>query len=161
MITAVQNDICIYQTTQLNPSELESILTLWNEEYPKEVNHDSMESLRNYLNSLTDTKHYILTDNTQLLGWYFDYLHQGERWFSMILEYSIHRKGFGTSLLNCAKTSNNSLKGWLVNSPKYKKSDGLYYHSPIDFYRENGFQKYKKNVQTINGMEAVEIFWKR
>ncbi len=129
------------QTSILSHSQKVEILALWNRESPQYIVHDSVAELEKYLDKL-DNVIYTLTldEEGKIVGWFADFDRDGGRWFVMLLDASIHRKGIGSALLTKAKERHDILNGWVVDHPNEKKLDGDPYLSPVDFYLNNGFE---------------------
>ena len=138
------------------------IYELWNAEYPKNLTHQNLSNLENYLNELTNQYHMLLIDkNGAIKGWYFDFNRNNEKWFAMILASEIHGKGFGTLLLNEARKRESELNGWVTDKTDYLKQNGNCYKSPIPFYLKNGFQLLPESRLELEHLSAVKITWKK
>jgi len=139
---------------------LDTILSLWNSEYPVSLSYQGVEELQTYLSSLEDQHHTLLIrDAEQVLGWYFDFIRADERWFAMILSNSIQGQGYGTELLNLAKQKHEHLLGWVIDHDLAIKANGEPYRSPLQFYVKNGF-KVKSNARLeLEKISAVQISW--
>ena len=154
--------IKIISTNSLDNSQTKVIFELWNAEYPKNLTHKTLSDFENYLNTLTNQHHMLLTDeNGTVKGWYFDFDRYEEKWFAMILAHKIHGKGFGTLLLNEAKKRKSILNGWVIDKTDYLKQDGNCYKSPVPFYLKNGFQLLPEIRLELEHLSAVKITWKK
>jgi len=152
----------IITTNSLNNNQKKVIYELWNAEYPKNLTHQNLSNLENYLNELTNQYHMLLIDkNGAIKGWYFDFNRNNEKWFAMILASEIHRKGFGTLLLNKARKRESELNGWVTDKTDYLKQNGNCYKSPIPFYLKNGFQLLPESRLELEHLSAVKITWKK
>ncbi len=145
----------------LNEKQKLEITELWNNEYPKALNHLSVIELDQYLDTLSNKNHILLFDeNGAVKGWLIYFLRDNEQWFSLLLDYSLQGQGWGSKFLNLAKERNSELNGWVIDNDNELKQNGENYKSPIGFYRKNGFevrtdiQLKKKN---ING---IKVTWK-
>ena len=109
-------------TKILNKTQKEQLRILWNREYPVNIAHHNLQDFESYLEDLSDQRHILIADHYKMVkGWYFDFLREHERWFAMIIDTEIQRKGYGSSLLKEAKKNNVELNGWVVNASDYKK----------------------------------------
>ena len=126
---------------KLTSGQKQEIFELWNNEYPRNLKYNDIAELNEYLSKLEDQNHILLIDdNGKIEGWYSDFIRDQERWFLAILNSKIQGKKFGTQILNMAKEANEELKGWVINSDNYIKTNGQPYKSPTDFYKKQGFQ---------------------
>lgn len=133
---------------------------LWNREYPNQLKHDQLTDLEQYLDQLTDPYHYLYTNDTDdILGWAFKFARDGEKWFAVILDSSLHKKGIGTFLLDQVKDQEKSLHGWVVEHDNYRRSDGETYPSPLNFYLKNGFKIIEEIRLESSKLSAVKITW--
>ncbi len=127
--------------TALNALQRASVFFLWNSEYPARLNYASQDELENYLTSLKDQHHILLVgEGDKVLGWYFDFIREEERWFAMILDAAIQGKGYGGELLDLAKQENKVLNGWVIDHENDLKANGEPYGSPLQFYINSEFR---------------------
>ena len=153
--------IRIITTNSLDNSQIKVIFELWNAEYPKNLIHLNLSDFEDYLNTLANQHHILLTDeNGVIKGWYFDFDRADEKWFAIILDTEIHGKGFGTVLLNEAKKKESILNGWVIDKTDYFKQNGSRYISPIPFYIKNGFKLLPEIRLELEHLSAVKIIWK-
>ena len=146
----------------LSESEKLEILKLWNKEYPKQLAYASKKEFDEYLEALVEQSHIILVDeNNRIKGWYFDFVRDNEKWFAIILDSKLHGKGLGTKLLNLAKEKESELNGWVIDHNNEKKTNGEIYHSPLDFYLKNGFEKLTLERLELDKISAVKIRWRK
>ena len=146
-------------TTFLNPEQKEALLKLWNKEYPLQLAYSSLSEFEAYLAGLENTIHTLLIAHNQMMGWYFEFDREGERWFAMLLDSSLHGQGLGTELLNRAKSDSIELNAWVVDHNRDKKPDGSTYRSPLNFYIKNGFKVLHNERLEIEKISAVQIKW--
>jgi|SRR5690554_4835714 len=133
----------IITTRHLSDAQLERIRELWNTEYPKVIAHATPESFTEYLNRLDDIVHrLVIDDDGQILGWYMDFLRDGERWFVMVIGENAQHQGFGSELLKMGLDEQPVLNGWVVSSSIYEKANGEIYMSPLSFYIKHGVRVY-------------------
>jgi GNAT superfamily N-acetyltransferase len=150
----------IIQVKELSQFQKEEILLLWNNEYPKGVMYSGLSSFEEYLKALNDAVHLIIVNDTgNVLGWCFDFIRDSERWFAMILKNEIHGQGWGSKLLNVAKTRNQVLNGWVIDHDRYEKTNGGNYRSPLNFYIKNGFEVISNERLELEHLSAVKVSW--
>ncbi|MTI30924.1 GNAT family N-acetyltransferase [Xanthovirga aplysinae] len=150
----------IYKTKLLNQKQKEEINHLWNKEYPNNLKHAELRKFEEYLSNLGEQHHILLIDeNESVKGWYFDFKRNNERWFAMIIDSKLHRRGFGKKLLNHAKETNFELNGWVIDQNHYQKENGERYTSPINFYKKNKFEVLDEVRLETDKISAVKIKW--
>ncbi|CAA9196020.1 hypothetical protein FLA105534_00913 [Flavobacterium bizetiae] len=54
----------IIETQVLSLEQKDSLMQLWNNEYPVKLNLKNIEDFELYLNGLSETKHYLLLDDS-------------------------------------------------------------------------------------------------
>ncbi len=146
--------------TELSKTEEKEILHLWNNEYPKKLNYQTLAEFEKYLKNLTEQSHIlILNENQKIIGWYFDFIRENEKCFAIIFDSNFQGKGFGTKILNLAKEKESKLNGWVIDNNNDKKKNGKFYKSPLNFYLKNGFEKLAKNRLELENISAVKIKW--
>ncbi|MCD0469397.1 GNAT family N-acetyltransferase [Flavobacterium sp. JAS] len=146
----------------LSEEEKEVLRELWNNEYPARLHLKTSEDFELYLNGLSNTKHYLLFDDSnEIIGWAFTFLREGEDWFAIILNSKIQGRGNGSLLINEIKKRNSSLNGWVIDHENEIKENGDFYKSPITFYIKNGFTIITETRIENEKMSAVKINWKR
>lgn len=150
----------IESTSFLTLFRKEQIRALWNKEYPQSLHHGSTKNFEGYLATLDDANHYLLTDaDEEIMAWLVCFTREGERWFAMILDASIHCQGWGSKLLQEVKKHEPFLNGWVIDQNIYQKSNGENYRSPLDFYIKNGFEIVPRTRLELNHLSAVKIHW--
>jgi GNAT superfamily N-acetyltransferase len=133
---------------------------LWNQEYPHQVMMENLTDFDNYLSELTEPEHLLYMPD-ELLGWAFKFMRDGEKWFAIILDSSIHQQGIGTLLMEQLKENEEELNGWVIDHDQYKKTDAATYRSPLQFYLKNGFTVLEDfRLKTIR-LQGVKIRWNR
>lgn len=148
------------ETTILEEGHVVSLLHIWNQEYPSQLSMHQVDELSAYLAGLGTARHVLLTDgNEQLLGWGAAFDRDGERWFAMILDHTIHRKGFGSKILSQLKSSETQLNGWVIDHDRYTRKNGQPYTSPLAFYTKNGFTVLSDIRLELDIISAVKIVW--
>jgi len=150
----------IIKTNILNKKQKIQIFDLWNNEYPVKLIYENYEQFEDYLRNLKKQCHILIIDNKDsVIGWYFDFVRENEKWFAMILNSEFQRKGYGTKLLNKAKTKNQELNGWVIDHDNDIKQNGKFYISPIKFYEKNGFKIINNKRLELDEISAVKIKW--
>lgn len=146
----------------LSQKHKKEIMTLWNKEYPKEICFSSIAELDSYLEAKKDSSHIIiLDDNTKILGWYFDFKRDKERWFALIIDSEFKGKGWGSQLLNLGKANNGSLHGWVVDHNGFFKVNGEPYISPLEFYLKHDFKIAPDQKFEQSGLSGVKVLWRK
>lgn len=144
----------------LSKKDKQQIFELWNNEYPENINYQTLTEFDDYLDKLTDQSHLLMLDyNQSIKGWYFEFIRNSEKWFAIILDSSVQGKGFGTKILNMAKQKQVELNGWVINNDNYTKRNGQIYKSPLSFYLSNGFEELSNEILESPKISAVRIRW--
>lgn len=152
----------IIETQVLSLEQKDSLMQLWNNEYPAKLNLKNIEDFELYLNGLSETKHYLLlNDSNEIQGWTFTFLREDENWFAIILNSEIHGKGIGSLLMNEIKKNNTSLNGWVIDQENEIKHNATFYKSPLQFYIKNDFIICSEIRIENEKLSAVKINWKR
>ena len=152
----------IIETQVLSLEQKDSLMQLWNNEYPAKLNLKTIEDFELYLNGLSETKHYLLFDDSdEIHGWTFTFLRENENWFAIILNSEIHGKGIGSLLMNEIKKNNTSLNGWVIDQENEIKHNATFYKSPLQFYIKNDFIVCSEIRIENEKLSAVKINWKR
>jgi GNAT superfamily N-acetyltransferase len=152
----------IVQTSELNSSAKEQLLQLWNNAYPEGLSHKNLEAFENYLSALTNTKHFLLLDNSDaILGWAFTFVRDNEKWFAIILEENIKGRGIGRSMIETIKQSESVLNGWVIDHNNDNKKNGQPYISPLPFYVKCGFKILASTRLELDNISAVKIIWRK
>lgn len=152
----------ILEVTILTYEQKERIFKLWNQEYSQKLNHKQISDLEKYLEGVTDHVHYLLLDDVgKITGWGFKFFREEERWFSILVERTEHRKGNGTLLLNKLKENEECLNGWVVDHELDTTANGERYISPVKFYLKNGFVIMPEIRFETDQLSAVKMIWKR
>ncbi|TPG44701.1 GNAT family N-acetyltransferase [Flavobacterium pectinovorum] len=152
----------IVQKEVLSLEEKDSLMQLWNNEYPARLHLKTIDDFESYLNGISNTKHYLLLDDSNKInGWAFTFLREGEDWFAIILDSQIQGKGNGSLLINEIKKNNSSLNGWVTDHENEMKQNNEIYKSPMVFYLKNGFTILAETRLENEKMSAVKINWKR
>ncbi|OMQ12360.1 N-acetyltransferase [[Flexibacter] sp. ATCC 35103] len=152
----------IVEVKVLSEGQKEVLRELWNNEYPARLHLKTIADFDLYLNGLSNTKHYLLFDDSDLIvGWTFTFLREDENWFAIILDHQIQGKGNGSLLMNKIKSKNDCLNGWVTDHENEVKQNGDLYKSPMPFYIKNGFAIIAETRIENEKMSAVKINWKR
>lgn len=152
----------IIQTSVLSLEDKKSLFELWNSEYPEKLVYTDLSEFEDYLNGLSELKHFLLVDHLkQLQGWAFNFEREEENWFGIIVNSKMHQKGFGTLLLNELKKNSSVLNGWVTDHQNDVKQNKETYLSPIEFYSKNGFTVCE-NIRIENDkISAIKIRWEK
>ncbi|MEO8254232.1 MAG: GNAT family N-acetyltransferase [Flavobacterium sp.] len=144
----------------LSIKEKVSLLQLWNDEYPARLNYKNTEDFDLYLSGLTNTKHYLLFDDSdEIMGWAYTFIRDNENWFAILLNHQIQGKGIGSHLINELKKNNTSLNGWVTDLETEIKQNQKYYRSPMEFYIKNGFKILTEIRIENDRISGVKINW--
>jgi len=150
----------IQQTTELTEKIKNQVFDLWNSEYPEKLAHNNLTEFDNYLNSLNNLTHYLLTaGNDEIFGWALTFDRENEKWFAIILSETIKGKGFGRKMLDRIKINEPILNGWVTDHSGYKKKNGQPYISPLKFYEKCGFEILNDVRLEHDKISAVKIKW--
>lgn len=135
-------------------------MRIWNAEYPAHLAHKALTDLDSYLTGLGNPEHLLVTDEAKkVIGWLVTFDRDNARWFTLLLDRTIHGKGIGSHLLDIVKNSCKELSGWVTDHGNDKRADGSTYPSPINFYKKNGF-RVLENIRLEKGaLSAVKIQW--
>lgn len=145
--------------TRLTIEDKNQLIRLWNSEYPKDLTFTDLSEFDTYINGLDNASHrLVINDQEQIMGWYFDFDRDGERWFAILLNSDIQGLGIGRQLLNAAKNEWKTLHAWVIDHNNDKKLNGDWYISPLPFYIKNGFQV-KGTRLDLTHISAVQINW--
>ncbi|BDD06532.1 GNAT family N-acetyltransferase [Aureibacter tunicatorum] len=151
----------IIHTRVLSDHQKSEILKLWNNEYPKKLAYKTMADFDSYLQNLQDSSHMIVVENDKIVGWYFDFIREEERWFAIIVDSKCQGKGFGSKLLNLVKEERSELNGWVIDHSDDLKRNGENYRTPLPFYLKNGFKELSDIRLELEILSAVKIRWKK
>jgi GNAT superfamily N-acetyltransferase len=152
----------IVEKKVLSLEQKEVLCQLWNNEYPEKLSYKKTEEFDMYLNSLSNTKHYLLiVDANEIKGWAFTFLRDDEVWFAIIVDDQMQGKGKGSLLLDELKKGKNNLNGWVVDHENDSKQNGEAYTSPLLFYIKNGFTICNGTRIENEKISAVKINWNR
>ena len=150
----------ISQSTELSEGAKKQVFDLWNSEYPEKLSYNNLAELDSYLQNLAEPKHYILTnDHDLLVGWAFTFDRANEKWFAIILSEKIKGKGFGRKMLNEIKRNESTLNGWVIDHDNDQKKNGQPYISPLKFYEKCGFNILSEIRLELDKISAVKIHW--
>ncbi|RFZ92800.1 N-acetyltransferase [Mucilaginibacter conchicola] len=145
---------------RLTEQQKQTLLDIWNTEYPKQLCMPGINEFDAYLNSLTNPTYLLLrADDGEIIGWATLFTVETVRCFFIMLKSKMHGKGCGTLLLNALKAKESVLFGWAVDHNRDVKADGTPYPSPVDFYRKNGFTINNELRLETDILSAVNIHW--
>jgi GNAT superfamily N-acetyltransferase len=152
----------ITKTENLSEDQKQSIIRLWNAEYPAQLRHSGIDSFDEYLRPKGDLEHYLLTDDGEKIkGWLATFIRDDEKWFAVLVDSSEHKKGYGSQLLNKVKEFEAEINGWVMDHEKALKANGETYLSPIGFYLKNDFEVLNEIRLETETVSAVKIKWSR
>ena len=149
----------IIKQSQLSLQHKKTILELWNNEYPKNLEYQTVDEFENYLSNLLNPTHYLLLINDNLIGWAFTFIRENETWFAIIISDKFQQKGYGKILLNELKKDHLFLNGWVIDNNNQLKSNGNLYKSPLEFYIKNEFAIIDNIRLETEKLSAVKIIW--
>jgi GNAT superfamily N-acetyltransferase len=150
----------IVQTHNLTQGQKAAIYKLWNNEYPAQLGYENMAGLDAYLGNLNNPQHYFAIDGGDaIMGWAFSFVRENEKWFAIIVDSTLQKKGLGTSLLHALKENEPVLNGWVTDHYRYVRADGAVYLSPMQFYLKNGFTICRDTRLEFDKLSAVKIQW--
>jgi GNAT superfamily N-acetyltransferase len=152
----------ITKTKNLSETQKQSVVSLWNAEYPAQLQHSGIASFNEYLSKLGNIEHYLLTDDEEnIKGWLACFRRDGEKWFAMIVDTGEQKKGYGSRLLSKVKEFETEINGWVMDLEKDVKTNGETYRSPLGFYLKNGFEILSDMRLENEQLSAVKIKWIR
>ena len=148
------------EQSELSEESKKQVLELWNQEYPLNLAHSSVEDFNDYLSGLSNPVHILaIGDKGSLCGWYCGFERDGEMWFAIILHADAQGAGLGTLLLEEGKRKAKELNAWVIDHNRYLKRNGEVYQSPLGFYKRNGFEELSQVRLEGDGISAVKIKW--
>jgi len=151
----------IITTSELTKAQKETIIFLWNREYPQKINI-TKEGFDEYLDLTSGHQHFLMLDDAnEIIGWAYTFDREGERWFSIIINSLYHGLGLGRMFLNHLKENETRLNGWVIDHPDEIKKNGEAYVSPLPFYIKNGFTVIPGIRFETEKMSAVKIVWEK
>ncbi|WPU93339.1 N-acetyltransferase [Mucilaginibacter sabulilitoris] len=152
----------IITQTLLTDLQKESVCKLWNEEYPRNLQYKTISEFDGYLNELSEKKHYLLiTEQEIMAAWAVTFKRDNEKWFAIIINSTLHGRGYGTAILNEIKKEEQHLAGWVIDHEKDLKVNGDKYHSPLTFYTKNNFNILPDSRIESEKISAVKISWEK
>ncbi|MFN0204221.1 MAG: GNAT family N-acetyltransferase [Bacteroidia bacterium] len=138
------------------------LLTLWNQEYPLNLQYQSLADFQKYLQSLENAKHFLWVDEgEQVKAWAFTFDREKERWFAIILSEEVQGLGYGRKIMALLQETENELNGWVTDHQHYIKMNGQPYLSPMGFYEKCGFSVLMGQRLELPQLSAVKIHWKK
>ena len=150
----------IIEQDELSDKQKTRIIEMWNAEYPASLMHSGISSFNEYLNNLSDKKHFLLLDKTdEIVGWAMSFLRVEAKWFAIIVDGKTQGKGFGVRLLDALKSSEKRFFGWVIETDDYTKTNGEMYRSPIGFYKKIGFIVHENDKIVKQEISGVKIEW--
>ncbi len=151
----------IISTSDLTTRQKESIIFLWNREFPSQLSV-TKEGFDKYLEATTSHLHFLLLDEAdEIIGWAFTFDRDAERWFSIIINSLYQGIGLGRKLLEHLKENEDRLNGWVIDHQNDLKQNGEPYEPPLAFYLKNGFTILPETRFEHEKMSAVKITWQK
>lgn len=153
----------IIQVLELNKAQKNHIFKLRNQESPVNLVYPTLNYFESYLDmySKGNPIHLLIyNESRELVGWLFLYDKYGERWFVLVLDQKIQGQGYGSQLLNRAKSYGQDLAGWVIDHGNDVLTNGEPYKAPTGFYLKNGFQILNDLRLENDKLSAVKILWK-
>lgn len=148
----------IRKTNHLDSEQKLAALSLWNNEYPRQLAYPSIGAFNTYLADLLNPMHYLLITNEDLIGgWAFTFTRDERQWFAIIVNGLYQKQGFGSELLTELKKDNTLLHGWVTDHDNYVRADGSKYTSPLSFYLKNEFELVASERFENSQLSAVKI----
>lgn len=150
------------RTDQLSEDQKFHIYELWNKEFTAKISYKDISEFEAYLDKLVDQHHILVLDeHEKVLGWFFDFIRDEERWFAIIIDSSLQGSGMGSKMLDLAKSSNKELNAWVNDNNTDLKRNGEIYVSPLQFYIKNGFEVLTDVKIETEIISAVKIKWSK
>lgn len=150
------------EISQLTAQMQQALLLLWNQEYPINLQYQSLADFYKYLQNLENVRHFLLVDESnQVKAWAFTFDRENARWFAIILSEEIQGLGYGRRLMAFLQETEYELNGWVTDHPNYIKMNGKPYLSPIGFYEKCGFSVLSEQRLDLPQLSAVKIHWKK
>ncbi len=141
----------------LNDLQKDAVQKLWNEEYPKSIALKTKQDLESYLEKLQGQSHILLSNESEtIIGWFFGFIREDERWFAIIVNSNAHKKGYGSTLLNRAKSLYVELNGWVITDASHTKADSSAYIFPLGFYQKSGVSVLENETFETDKMKTVK-----
>ena len=137
------------------------LMDAWNKVYPKSINYSKLEDFISELTQHQDYMHILAHQEDELVGWYFDFIREEERWFGIIVFPGQHKQGIGKMLMHEAMNKRAELNGWVIPNDQFLKSDGNPYPSPLKFYKKLGFKAHPEIGFTSPKITTIKISWKK
>lgn len=149
-----------HSSDSMTEKEKREVFSLWNNEFPSNLKKETMVDFQKFFDDVEE-HHFIMAkdDYGKLAGWFFIFLREGAKWFSILIDASFHGQGLGSELIKRAKKVEPELNGWVVDRPDELKNDGSPYPSPIPFYIKNGFEVLPDRLEKED-ISAVKVRWR-
>lgn len=151
----------IIEQKELTTEQKQQIHEIWNTVYSAKIAHKSIEEFEKYLTTVSPQKHIVAIEDNKVMGWYFQFVREGEVWFAILLHPNAQGKGLGRTILSQAKADATELNGWVIDKSNEPKLDGSIYQSPLAFYTKNGFTVLNDVRLEVDVISAVKIKWSR
>lgn len=150
----------IIAQAELSAKQKLRIVEMWNAEYPASLAYSDISGFDEYLNNLSDKKHFLLFDGTgEIVGWAMIFVRENAKWFAIIIDEKVQGKGFGVKLIDELKATEQRLFGWVIDNDESPKSNGTLYKSPLGFYKKIGFLVHEDEKIEKQNISGVKIEW--
>ncbi len=153
-------DLKFYSNDSLSPVEKESVMKLWNLEYPAKLAYDRIDDFDSYINGLESPTHILVKLNNEIVGWATKFLRNHEKWFAIILSSAIQGHRIGSKVMMQLKANEEVLYGWAIDHNDDSRINGELYLPPLNFYLKQGFEIIKEQRLELPTLSAVKISWK-
>ena len=155
--------------TDINEDDCLNYQHMFNAEYPTIIKRATLDYCKERLLNTENpvrifTARSIQSEGSKLIGLIVVRQKDGAEevpWISMVIHRDYQRKGIGSTLLEKAKQYYDTLHGWCTPADGYEREDGSVYPSPLNFYKKHGFKIVKENVNDVEGLDLVEIAWRK
>ncbi len=155
--------------TNIDEEDCTVYQNMFNSEYPTILDRVTIEYAKRRLLNIDDkikiiTARNITSEGSKLVGLMIIRQSKKEKlvpWFSMVIQRGFQQKGIGTVLVNKAKQLYDKLHGWCTPKDGYTREDGSIYPSPLGFYQKHDFKIRKEKVDYKEGLDLVEIVWRK
>ncbi len=146
-------------STVLAKADWDRVLELWNSNFPIEVHVPSIDALQKVI-EVEHCKHYTIRNLAlEIEAWMAVFDRYETRWFSILVAPEAQDKGLGKALIRHAQSVEPILEGWVVQSDKHTRADGLLYKSPLDFYYKLGFRLNPNRFSPDGKLDVVCVKW--
>ena len=141
----------------LSQKEKEKIVSVWNQEYPRELAYSSVHDYDAYLSKIEILNHYLIKKEGVIVAMASVFIREEDTWFSILINGKHQRRGLGRQLMNQLMCDYDRLNGWMVDQEGSTLATGKAYSIPASFYQKLGFVKLSKvNEKPVR---CIHIQW--